>query len=217
MYRDAVYIPGNGLAQGFLGRLPRGAAIAMIQSEIFPSPHHISPLPVGTQSSLPPEPLAAMGELPVSVGFPAMDSSRKWNHTACRLWGPASFPWCEAFEGRPRRSVTRHFITFGGVGVGAGGRTLGMWKAPGQGSNPPHRRGVHRSCGNTGSLTHCATRELAVRHTSGGHPVVYNVCLYHLLFVHVWVISTLGPWVNKAGRGIHISDLGCTYVFRALA
>ena len=60
------------------------------------------------------------------------------------------------------------------LGVGWGGHAYGMWKFLDQGSKPRHRFGLHHSCSNTGSLTHCATRELPhmrsfVSYISEGH------------------------------------------------
>ena len=40
------------------------------------------------------------------------------------------------------------------------GCTHGMWKFPGQGSNQHHSSNLSHSSDNTGSLTHCVTREL---------------------------------------------------------
>ena len=40
--------------------------------------------------------------------------------------------------------------------------TCGMWKFSGQGLNLPGSCDLCHSCNNTGSLTHCATRELPI-------------------------------------------------------
>ena len=40
------------------------------------------------------------------------------------------------------------------------GHAQGMWKFPGQGSNPSRSCDLLHSCGNAPSLTHCTTKEV---------------------------------------------------------
>ena len=59
-----------------------------------------------------------------------------------------------AFLGDKPWSVFWGFFLYGFIRVLFFGHTRGMWKFPGQGLK------LHHSCGNTGSLTCCASREL---------------------------------------------------------
>ena len=57
-------------------------------------------------------------------------------------------------EGSTQKSDTVNFFFFFFFG-----RTHGMWKFPGQGSNLRCSCDLYHSWGKTGSLTHCATAE----------------------------------------------------------
>ena len=59
-----------------------------------------------------------------------------------------------------------------------GGHTCGMWKIPGQGSNPGHSSDLSHCTDNAGSLTHCATKELLMWY------ILKKFCVQFLFFTY---------------------------------
>ena len=71
------------------------------------------------------------------------------------------------------------FVSFSSPFSPLFGHACGMWKFPGQGSNP-----CHSSDNNAGSLTHCATRELRLSlHSYSLY--LYNILCYNFFFLHL--------------------------------
>lgn len=73
-----------------------------------------SPVPAGSCSHPPPQPLPATNPLPVSVDVPVLDVSQRWAHTPRGLC-VASLAERRVFEVRPRRGESRRLPPFRGA------------------------------------------------------------------------------------------------------
>ena len=83
----------------------------------------------------------------------------------------------------------------------------GKWKFPGQGSNLHRSCNLHYSCGNEGSLTHCATRERPSGHLEGMLWALFSPKLL-VIYPHRVPWPCIRPQLRIHGQVLKLGDKG---------